>query len=344
MAKFSQTFLQGLLQPSYQQGLFTAAQKTGQLPGQLQQQKAQQQQMQALRSMTPEQRAQFAMQTAKTPQQINAAQQQLTAAQQDSAAQAKQQAVAQLNAKYAEYIQETDPQRINQLEQDIRGLATAAGRDVTAVENQLQNLRSRKATEATEEQFETFFDKYVPDDKKEEYRGLTQAQILTRLDEMADVQESKKWASWLNKNTITDGNRQEAIDLAVQAFGSKAAAEVARAEASQLSKTKDAKAERKRTLLVTYQGRQDPMLAAMGQPAPTKKPSKLEIYLDKDGNVPDRILNMLSDTATSAIGQDFEYTWSLPKVPERGVQPTQPTNGSPTLNQLMGRNNGTAGR
>ena len=344
MAKFSQTFLQGLLQPSYQQGLFTAAQKTGQLPGQLQQQKAQQQQMQALRSMTPEQRAQFAMQTAKTPQQINAAQQQLTAAQQDSAAQAKRQAVAQLNAKYAEYIQETDPQRINQLEQEIRGLATAAGRDVTAVENQLQNLRSRKATEATEEQFETFFDKYVPDDKKEEYRGLTQAQILTRLDEMADVQESKKWASWLNKNTITDGNRQEAIDLAVQAFGSKAAAEVARAEASQLSKTKDAKAERKRTLLVTYQGRQDPMLAAMGQPAPTKKPSKLEIYLDKDGNVPDRILNMLSDTATSAIGQDFEYTWSLPKVPERDVQPTQPTNGSPTLNQLMGRNNGTAGR
>jgi hypothetical protein len=344
MAKFSQTFLQGLLQPSYQQGLFTAAQKTGQLPGQLQQQKAQQQQMQALRSMTPEQRAQFAMQTAKTPQQINAAQQQLKAAQQESAAQAKQQAVAQLNAKYAEYIQETDPQRINQLEQEIRGLATAAGRDVTAVENQLQNLRSRKATEATEEQFETFFDKYVPDDKKEEYRGLTQAQILTRLDEMADVQESKKWASWLNKNTITDGNRQEAIDLAVQAFGSKAAAEVARAEASQLSKTKDAKAERKRTLLVTYQGRQDPMLAAMGQPAPTKKPSKLEIYLDKDGNVPDRILNMLSDTATSAIGQDFEYTWSLPKVPERSVQPTQPTNGSPTLNQLMGRNNGTAGR
>ena len=42
MAKFSETFLQGLLQPSYQQGLFTAAERAGQLPGQLQQQKARQ--------------------------------------------------------------------------------------------------------------------------------------------------------------------------------------------------------------------------------------------------------------------------------------------------------------
>ena len=39
MAKFSQTFLQGLLQPSYQEGLFTAARQAAQLPAQLQQQK-----------------------------------------------------------------------------------------------------------------------------------------------------------------------------------------------------------------------------------------------------------------------------------------------------------------
>lgn len=44
MAKFSQAFLQGLLQPSYQQGLFTASQQAAQLPAQLQQQKQVQQQ------------------------------------------------------------------------------------------------------------------------------------------------------------------------------------------------------------------------------------------------------------------------------------------------------------
>jgi len=338
MAKFSQTFLQGLLQPSYQQGLFTAAEKAGQLPGQLQQQKVQQQQMQALRSMTPEQRAQCAMQTAQTPQQINAAQQQLTVAQQASAEKAKKEAVAQLNTKYQEYIQETDPDRINKLEQEIRGLATAAGRDVTAVENQLQAVRSRKATESTKEQFETFFNKYVPEDKKEEYRGLTQAQIIKQLDDDADVEEARNWANWLNKNTIADGNRQQAIDLAVKAFGSKAASEVARAEANQLSKTKEAKAERKRTLLVTYQGSQENIGTFTLGSAATKKPTKLEIYLDKDGNVPERILNMLKDTATSAIGQDFDYTWP-PEVPEIVTPPPPPpppTGTVPTLNQLMG--------
>ena len=345
MAKFSQTFLQGLLQPSYQQGLFTAAQKAGQLPGQLQQQQLQQQQMQALRSMTPEQRAQFAMQSAQTPQQINAAQQQLTAAQTASANKAKEAAVAQLNAKYREYIQEADPKRINQLEQEIRGLATAAGRDVTAVENQLQAVRSRKATQVTQAEFETFFDKYVPEDKKEEYRGLTQAQIIKQLDDDADVEEAREWANWLNKNTITDSNRQEAINLAVKAFGADAAEKVAKAEASQFSKTEQAKKGRKRTLLVTYQGKEEDIkeLSNLFGSAATKKPTKLEIYLNEDGSVPDRILNMLRDTATSAIGQDFNYTWP-PQVPERGAgntdvlpPPPSPTSTVPTLNQLMGR-------
>ena len=341
MAKFSQTFLQGLLQPSYQQGLFTAAKQAAQLPGQLQQQQAQQQQMQALRNATPMQRAQVAMQTAKTPAQINAAQAQMDAAKKSIADTQKAEATAELNKLYQQYITETDPEKIASLESRILSLATPSGRDVTAVENQLQAVRSRKKTKEADEQFQTFFDKYVPENRKEEYRGLTQAQILTRLDEDADVEEAREWAKWLNKNTITDGNRQEAIDLAVQAFGSKAAAEVARAEASQLSKTKEAKTERKRTLLVTYQGRQDPMLAAMGQPAPSAKPTKLEIYLDKDGNVPERVLNMLNDTAISAIGQDFEYVWSPRRVPERDVPPSPPTpppTGTvPTLNQLMGR-------
>ncbi len=45
MAKFSQAFLQGLLQPSYQEGLFTAARQAAQLPVQLQQQQMQQEEL-----------------------------------------------------------------------------------------------------------------------------------------------------------------------------------------------------------------------------------------------------------------------------------------------------------
>jgi hypothetical protein len=73
MAKFSQTFLQGLLQPTYQQGLFTAAQQAAQLPGQLRQQQAQQEEMQRLRGMGAVERADFMAARAQTPQQLMAA-------------------------------------------------------------------------------------------------------------------------------------------------------------------------------------------------------------------------------------------------------------------------------
>ena len=48
MARFSQAFLQGLLQPTYQQGLFEAARSVGQTPGIMRMQKEQEQQRQQL--------------------------------------------------------------------------------------------------------------------------------------------------------------------------------------------------------------------------------------------------------------------------------------------------------
>jgi hypothetical protein len=48
MAKFSQTFLQSMLQPSYQEGLFTAARGIGQAPGLRKQQQVQEEQRQKL--------------------------------------------------------------------------------------------------------------------------------------------------------------------------------------------------------------------------------------------------------------------------------------------------------
>ena len=39
MAKFSQAFLQGLMQPTYQQGLFEAARSVGMTPGLMRQKK-----------------------------------------------------------------------------------------------------------------------------------------------------------------------------------------------------------------------------------------------------------------------------------------------------------------
>ena len=61
MAKFSQAFLQSMLQPSYQEGLFTAARGIGQAPGLRRQQQQQQAEQQQLAAMDPTQRFNFAI-------------------------------------------------------------------------------------------------------------------------------------------------------------------------------------------------------------------------------------------------------------------------------------------
>lgn len=80
MAKFSQAFLQGLLQPSYQEGLFTAARGIGQAPGLRRQQQQQQEEIQKLRGMGAVERAEFMAGRAKTPEELMQAEAAKTAA------------------------------------------------------------------------------------------------------------------------------------------------------------------------------------------------------------------------------------------------------------------------
>ena len=74
MAKFSQAFLQGLLQPSYQQGLFEAARGLGQTPGIMRMQQQQQEEAEKFKAMGPVDQANYMLSRAKTPEQIAAAQ------------------------------------------------------------------------------------------------------------------------------------------------------------------------------------------------------------------------------------------------------------------------------
>lgn len=59
MAKFSQAFLQGLLQPTYGQGLFTAARELGEMPGRIREEERQLAEVAKFKTMTPEQQFDF---------------------------------------------------------------------------------------------------------------------------------------------------------------------------------------------------------------------------------------------------------------------------------------------
>ncbi len=70
MAKFSESFLRSMTQPSFQEGLFTAARGLGETPGLLRQQQQQREEMQKLRGMGAVERAEFMAERAKTPEEL----------------------------------------------------------------------------------------------------------------------------------------------------------------------------------------------------------------------------------------------------------------------------------
>ena len=131
MAKFSQTFLQGLLQPSYQQGMFTAAQQAAQLPGQLRQQQAQQQEMQKLRGMGAVERADFMAGRAKTPEELMQAEATKTAA-------VKQSSLESLRGLEAARQAAKTPEEKQHIEQIMSRVAVQAGVDPSTIAGRTQ--------------------------------------------------------------------------------------------------------------------------------------------------------------------------------------------------------------
>ena len=135
MAKFGQQFIQGLLQPAYGQGLFTAAQQLGAMPRQIQQNRQQQQQRQQMSQIdtnTPEgllQLAQFYKQQGDIESAVKyeqaarelgakvAAQTQLSAFQEQVAAAAE---AAGLSDQAATARSTTDMDELRAISKDVR--------------------------------------------------------------------------------------------------------------------------------------------------------------------------------------------------------------------------------
>lgn len=135
MAKFGQQFIQGLLQPAYGQGLFTAAQQLGAMPRQIQQNRQQQQQRQQMSQIdtnTPEgllQLAQFYKQQGDIENAVKyeqaarelgakvAAQTQLSAFQEQVAAAAE---AAGLSDQAATARSTTDMDELRAISKDVR--------------------------------------------------------------------------------------------------------------------------------------------------------------------------------------------------------------------------------
>lgn len=167
MASFSQQFLQGLLQPSYQQGLFTAAAGLSSAP-------RRGRQMEALREMGPVERADYMAGIATTPQELM----QATDAKNEAM---RQSALTSLNGlEAARQAAKTDTEK-KRIEGIMSRVAVQAGVDPLSIAERTQKeqdatLQRQMAQMALEDkerqqQEQTFIQAYyaVPEDKREAF-------------------------------------------------------------------------------------------------------------------------------------------------------------------------------
>lgn len=132
MAKFSQAFLQGLLQPSYQQGLFEAAKGLGQAPGIMAMQKRREEEAARMAQMGPVDLAKYAEQKAReTGDATKVLQaQQFT---QDVIQQRTQSSLNQLDAARQKAVQEGNIAEAESVEETMERVALNAGLDPSKI-------------------------------------------------------------------------------------------------------------------------------------------------------------------------------------------------------------------
>jgi len=149
MAKFSQQFLRAMAQPSYQQGLFTAAKGLGELPGLARQRE----QMEKLRGMGAVERADFMAQRARTPEELMAAEAAKSAA-------VKQGSLESLRGLEAARLAATSTEEKERIEKIMARVAVQAGVDPASISGrtqaeQVRQLNLEEAMAAQEKRLQT---------------------------------------------------------------------------------------------------------------------------------------------------------------------------------------------
>ena len=179
MARFSQTFLQGLLQPTYQQGLFEAARNVGQTPGMMA--------MQERRETTQAQVQQLLQTNANNPTELARLEQQyrlqgktdiadmFAKASVTAKSTLKQEGMNSISAIQQQLMQETDPAKMQLLEDAIVDVARRTGQSdpssFVGSANKVLDARTRRENELFTQQEQAIAKAYyaVSDEDKDQF-------------------------------------------------------------------------------------------------------------------------------------------------------------------------------
>lgn len=304
MAKFSQAFLQGLLQPSYQQGLFEAAKGLGQTPG-----------IMALNRQQKEEKERREKGILGGTMAVQKAAQAGTLDEEMLRGYAgSMQGLGMSNEdilKSVGTLQETNKKATQQ--NRASNFVNSLGKDYAAQYAAGIDLKSVHSQFLQDTQQQSIADLAVSIDPTldSELAGQMSGSDLVKLYEnKKQANGAQVWAEWVNKNPeINDDNRASAVKAAASAFGADAPKKVADLEAVQLNNK--AKKENKKSVPVIITMKSSSAFAGTDLiGGPKQQITTKNLPVNSDGTLSDAAKKWLEAHAKSAMVQDTGEPWS----------------------------------
>jgi|13_taG_2_1085334.scaffolds.fasta_scaffold01801_4 hypothetical protein len=326
MAKFSQTFLQGLLQPTYQQGLFDVARSVGQAPALMRQQEQRQQREKGMMggTLAAQQAAAEGRFDPETMKSYMGSMQGLGVSQADIMKtlpdlQATNQAAVQKKKSMA-FVSSMGPEYV---------ALSQAGFKINDIYNKFLEDGKQDSIVSLVQQID-------PTITSELAAQMTSKDVVALYNTKKEEGGTQKWLEWQETNPeITDENRQLAIQAAASAFGADAPKKVADLEATQLNNKAKKKGETSTPVLITMEATS--AFAGLDALSGTKQQITVKnLPIDANGKLTKEAEKWLENHAVSAMVQNTGQGWESTSVPAPEPTPeTTPDNPtSPTLNQL----------
>jgi len=301
MATFGKQFLQQMANPSFGKGLFTAAQQIGAAP-------MQRKQLEAYRNMTPQQQLAYDKANAKTTKEVQAVQERERALIQQTRADNAYKAQQEINGLVGQLsgIDPSDP-KYKIIENQILTQAEAGGLNTASQQNVLTSLRNQRTALAKEEALNEYIDTFVPENLREQARGMSKAGVNALVNSEAEKNRkagaAKDWNTFLTNNPVIDAsNEEEARQLAINAYGARGVEAVAKIKVTRQAERDAARESRKRVLSVKWKSDSGAAPSVYG--GTTTRLSDFTIYLDEDGNIPPDTLETIQTYTDYAVSKD----------------------------------------
>ena len=326
MAKFSQAFLQGLLNPTYQKGLEETARNIGQVPALMRQQEQRQQREKGMMGgmLAAQQAAAEGRFDPETMKAYVGSMQGLGVSSADimerlPALQETNQAAVQKKKSMA-FVSSMGPEYV---------ALSQAGFKINDIYNQFLEDGKQDSIISLVQQI----DPTIPSDLASQ---MTSKDVVALFNTKKEEGGTQKWIKWQETNPeITDKNRQLAVEAAASAFGADAPKKVADLEATQLNNKAKKKGETSTPVLITM--KDTSAFSGIDALGGTKQQITVKnLPIDANGKLTEEAEKWLENHAASAMVQNTGQGWKpTPEPPsEPTPEPTLDTPASATLNQL----------